>query len=272
MWSPIRPKRAQLDDYCSKAMNSLVKGNTLNRKQTSLRKQEKQMKTKVRVLLIWCGFALATSCSSAERPESQPQPASGTTVATSGGSAHEAVVEAMKKWITVKSFRHGFTTTSNGASSTGTMEFVAPDRVHFVMDIAGEPFESITIGQIEYTKDSDGQWLKTSSEARSNTSNQRRFFADPRYVAELTGNVSDAQFVGSEAVEGVPTRVYQFKHRLPDSTDVYSSRLWVAANDGLPRKFETAHDFVSEGVKMAGKSSGVFYDYDAQIQITAPIP
>lgn len=192
---------------------------------------------------------------------------------TSGGSiasAHETVVETLKKWITVKSFRQRFTSTSAGVSSKGEMEFVAPDRVHLVMEIAGEPFESITIGNTEYTKDVDGIWKETTVQSEQGTSTQGRFFADPRYVADLANNVSDARFIGTETDEATSLQVYRFKHKLPNSEAVYESRLWVTVTDGLPRKLETTYDFISEGVRQSGKASSIYSDYNTDIRIDAP--
>lgn len=191
---------------------------------------------------------------------------------TQAKSAHEAVVEALKKWITVKSFRQRFTSTSAGVSSKGEMEFVAPDRVHMVMEIAGEPFESITIGKTEYTKDSDGTWKETTVEGPQGASSQGRFFADPRYVADLANNVTDAQFIGTETGEVISLQVYKFKHKLPDTEGLYESRLWIAVNDGLPRKLETTYDFTSEGVRSTGKASSICSDYNTDIRIDAPKP
>lgn len=212
-----------------------------------------------------------SSCSTSRSKEASTEPNQSAGDSSKGsGDAHAAVVAALKKWITVKSFRQRFTTTSAGASSSGTMEFVAPDRVRFVMNVAGESFESITIGQTEYSKDVDGKWIKTDTSAQPST--QGRLFTDPRHVAALTDNISEAQFLNTETVEGTSCRVYQFKHKLPGTDGVYESRLWISDGDGLPRKFETIYDFVVEGLKRSGKSSGVYSDYDSDIRIEPPVP
>jgi hypothetical protein len=179
-------------------------------------------------------------------------------------------VNALKKWVSVRSFHHRFTTTADGSTSSGTMEFVAPDRVHFLMNVAGESFESITIGQTEYSRDLDGKWIKTDTSGQS--SPQGRLFTDPRHVAALADNISEVLFLNTETVAGTSCRVYQFKHTLTGTDGVYESKLWVGDGDGLPRKFETTYDFVVEGLKRSGKSSGIYSDYNSEISIEPPVP
>ena len=224
----------------------------------------------VAALLISLPVA-TSSCSTSRSKEALTETNQSTSDSLKGTvDTHAAVVEALKRWITVKSFRQRFTATSSGASSSGTMEFVAPDCVHFVMNVAGEPFESITIGQTEYSKDLDGKWIKTDTFGQS--SSQGRLFTDPRHIAALADNISEAQFLNTETVEGTSCVVYQFKHKLPGTDGVYESKLWLGDGDGLPRKFETTYDFLVEGLKRSGKSSGIYSDYDSDIRIEPPTP
>ena len=225
-------------------------------------------------LLISC-LALATaSCGSTRDSTGQSSSTSVTQQDPSrvDGPPQEAIVNAMKKWTFVNSFRLHFTVTSpDGSVSPSKIEFVAPDRFHLVTEIEGQPYESIDIGRISYFKEPGGQWAK-SDPSGTQTGARGRLFGEKHQLDNLSRDVSDAQYVGEELVEATPARVYRFKFASPGAEGGHDATLWVGVSDGLPRKVESVYEDKSQGVTTTKKWSGVYSDYNTVIRIEPPIP
>ena len=230
----------------------------------------------LRASLLVSSLALATAgCGS--RGDSTVQPRSASLPqqgipSTVNGTPQEAVVNAMKQWTSVKSFRLRFTVTSPyEAVSSSNIEFVAPDRFRLVTEINGEPYESIDMGQTAYFKEPGGHWAKADRVGQQPGA-RGRFFAEKRQLANLPQDVSDAQYVGVESVETTQTRVYRFKLAFSGAEGGHDAKIWVSIPDGLPRKVESVYKRTSGGVTTTDTWSGVYSDYNSGIRIEPPIP
>jgi hypothetical protein len=80
-------------------------------------------------------------------------------------------------------------------------------------------------------------------------------------------NARNPKLIGTDVVNGAPTRVYEFNStmQVPNGPSVpVTSRVWLAVADGLPRKIE------SRGSDQGGEFRAVFYDLNEKISIEAP--
>lgn len=166
-----------------------------------------------------------------------------------------ALSNAFRAWGAVKSLRAKMTTTG-GTTGTQemTMEMVMPNKFHMTSrDAAGKELEMYLIGTTFYMKVGT-KWQKMTMPAGMNLD-----FANPQKVAASMGLQKDVKFVGAEVLDGVPTLIYQYT-----STQKYVTKVWIGALDSLPRKSESEP-------KAGPKTTVIFYDYNANITIAAPI-
>ncbi len=175
------------------------------------------------------------------------------------GNPLDAITRAFRGAGGVKSFRVRMIipATSNRPATTMNIAYALPDRYH----MSGPEFEAILIGATMYIK-VGGAWQKISSPEFKDLFN----FSDPKKLERDLGVSTNIQLVGPEVLDGTPTLVYQYSTSLagpPPST--YTSKVWIGVADNLPRKVESTS---AAGVK----TTIIYYDYNANIVINAPIP
>ncbi len=151
-------------------------------------------------------------------------------------------------------------------SSTTTVEYQPPDRIHEVM-----PSQEVIAIQNQGTwMKINGQWQKSPVDLAST------IFASfsPQAIQELKNNiqVNQIQFAGPDILNGKPMWVYTytttFKGTNGSGDYTATSKMWIGATDQLPYKVESdAPSLVNKGATV---HSVITYDYDPSINIQAP--
>ena len=133
--------------------------------------------------------------------------------------------------------------------------------------------EGIRIGDVRYTRQSDGSWIKETPKENGRGSGQGSGYGSAAQSSPPPEVTAEYRYVGSDKVNGTnadryrKTRVTKFASRDRTITRRGLSEYWFSA-DGLLLK-ETSEDMF-ENSKQRYKSVTV-YEY-ANIRITAPIP
>ena len=131
-----------------------------------------------------------------------------------------------------------------------TSEFVAPNRMHIIMNIGGEVTDIFLIGDAMYIK---GGRDCTKLPQKVNMPNPREHMQqDASAVVEVARG-------GAEAVEGTPTQTYNLTVTAQGRT--FRQKMYVAGT-GLPRRLET---FSAEGTVVID-----YLEYGAGIVINDP--
>lgn len=194
-------------------------------------------------------------------PTATPLPPTATPIPTSANPL-EALTKAFRGWAGTKSFRAKATTIpappKKGTPTPPTemtLEVVMPDRIHII----GASFEAYKIGSTFYTKIGT-QWQKSTVPARLDFS-----FVDLKKIEDELGATKETKFLGPEILDGIPTLVYQYTTTIKTPvTATTVSKVWIGVADQLPRK--------SEALGQSGsKTTTLYYDYNANIIIEAPI-
>jgi len=138
-----------------------------------------------------------------------------------------------------------------GGGGTQTVEFVAPDRFHMIMNQGGRTTEMFMIGR--------DFWMRSGNTCQKLPASMP--VANPR---EMMQSGSQATITvarsGPEAVEGTPTQTYMVT---VDAQGTQSrQKLYVASAGGLPRRLEIQSP--------QGTMTIDYSDYDAQITINDP--
>jgi hypothetical protein len=184
-----------------------------------------------------------------------PVPTATATAVPTPSNPGLSLSNAFRAWGAVKSLRAKMTSTGGtGGTQDMTLELVMPNKFHITgKDASGKDFEMYLIGTTFYMKVGT-KWQKMTMPAGMNLD-----FANPTKVAASMGLQKDVKFVGAEVLDGVPTLIYQYT-----STQKAPTKVWIGALDSLPRKSESEP-------KAGQKTTVIFYDYNANITIAAPI-
>jgi hypothetical protein len=142
------------------------------------------------------------------------------------------------------------------------IDVVMPDRFH----MASDQMEIIVAGSTAYLKLPTGKWQKVAGGTDMS-------FANIKKMQEEFKNSQQVKEIGSDTLDGVPTSVYEFTTKLPKGDkappgmpDSYQAKIWVSNADALPRKLEgVAPD-------TGYTTTVIYYDYNADITIEAPVP
>jgi hypothetical protein len=196
-----------------------------------------------------------------------------------GGDATDAIFRAYRGMVQAKSYRMKIMSPdATGKMATlETIEVIPPDRSHVVLDAGGGiTSEYITIGNATFSKTGDAAWAKLPVDTATGAGSKPDL-TDSKSIDEFRKSVSDVHLVGAENLDGNPTQVYQFKvSRTMTSTAGTTlitgvGKLWVAVSDGLPRKADSDSTMQFSGRSTAVKSTILYYDYNADIKIEAPV-
>lgn len=242
------------------------------------------MKKRLRVtgLCLLVGF-LATSCGGVKAPGSEAK-VPGARNTTSSGSVQpssdprEDLKKAFTAQLAATSFRYRLEFSSASGGHTEA-EFVAPDRYHVsvIQQLApGRDIrqEMIIIGKNSFMKIADMPWRKDTDSgqttmAKTIASTAQQFCGED--VNQRMMKYEDIKFVGPNVLDGQPVLVYQF--RLRGARGQTPGKIWISANDSLPRKIE--HEGGPAPVPNADGSNNkltvTYYDYNTNIKIEPPI-
>lgn len=222
------------------------------------------------ISLFWLG------CSSGPEPEpSKPEPAPA--VNSASRSFLESVTTALQG---VKSFRARMIMTGVPQGPIETrIDYVMPDRVRIV----SQGMEMIMIGSTAYSKMPGNDWTTSKLETPFS-------FDGVRKISEDLNSTTDVKEVGTEVVDGVNTRIYQYLSTLngqPDSgregqsgsggqpgsggsgvrapgAGTATAKVWID-DGGLPRKLETQQG----GSQL--RTTILYYDYNADFSVDPPV-
>ena len=197
-------------------------------------------------------------------PTQQPgdEPAvSGSSPSSQDNDVLDEIIAAMQTVFDVKSFRVDQTVISPDMTTEMQVEVVMPDRYRMV----STDMELIEIGDEAYIL-VDGEWMQWRGMADMVISTFMMF------TNEDDGDVfrtyaADAEFLGTENLEGEQVRTYQY--RINDDEGASSLvKLWIAESDGLPRRMEI--DITGASPEDNAQIINVYKDYNAEITIEPP--
>ncbi len=221
---------------------------------------------KLNISLLCCSLLVSAACGGAS-------PTNGTDTAltnptttaavTAGANPREELDRAIKAQLNARSFRMRMVPApgSGGAARvTIESEYVNPDRSRFRMG----PMEMVMIGGDIYTKMPGAAWTKSGD--ASDPDEAARF--SNQVLADSLKHLRDVTFVGTDALEGSPMRVYRYVFDDPNVGRT-TSKIWIGASDDLPRKVESETEVAGEPKKMEVVMT--FYDYNADIKIEPPM-
>jgi len=155
-----------------------------------------------------------------------------------------------------------------GDTSTLTLEYIKPDRVHITQSTPQGASERIAIrGKNTWLKVGD-KWQAQGADAAA------LFFSflDPKALEQSLNVIQteSVQFVGAEVLDNVPTFVYTYKIVVDFGGQKASGdgKIWIGAVDGRPYKVQS----VSDSLTTPGKqdSTTALYDYDLPLKIDEP--
>ncbi len=213
----------------------------------------------VAVVSIPAATAPAATAPATGTSESMPVPAATATLVdtpAASGNPLDALAKLAGAMNTVKSFRAHVTSVPANPNTESTMEWVLPDRFRVIASQG----EFIRIANTYYIKLGPGKWISGTLDAQNKNVPMP---PDPREQVIQMVTSGAATFSGPDMLGGRPMLVYQVKLPAPEGTFVTSFKLWVGATDGLPYQEVTT-------TKDGTKTTVVFYDYNADIQINPP--
>ncbi len=181
---------------------------------------------------------------------------------SSGGSdPKQAVIAASKKLIDLPSFSAKMDGSGGQMEIKQQVDFVAPDRFHVKYEAGAAPgMEIITIGDQSWIKSgSNAAWNKMPGGPNTSTPTLRDSFTD-----EGLKSLSEVKSEGEDTVDGKTAYVYTFKNVTPKGDFPFSSKMWVAADTGLPLKIVT--DYTNGTLKQMT----VRYDTTSPVTIEPP--
>lgn len=148
-----------------------------------------------------------------------------------------------------------------------TMEFVAPDRIHFV----GKQLESYMIGETIYMKMNGiagNQWQKSEIPESASISIDYSLYDPKKMQANLEAS-TEKRFIGPKVLDGKPMLVYEYKGSkiIDGKTVATSSKVWIGVADNLLYRVETTVKIDAMNIE----SVTTYYDYNANITIDPPI-
>lgn len=214
-------------------------------------------------IFLLCALMFVGACGLHDRSHSSNSNSSGSpssaTTAPTAGSPADAMVASINAQFAAKSYRARIEPLSEGKGFMTTVEYVAPDRFRIATPVT----ESVIVGPNTYVKLPTGQWQKIPGDVNQAISQ----FRDPKMIEELR-NSTDAKFLGTDSIDGMPMNIYQYTVKNAFGTNMTTtSKAWVGVSDNLPRKMESEAD-------VNGKPSKVritYYDYNADIKIEPPM-
>lgn len=177
-------------------------------------------------------------------------------------SAADAIRAAMRAQGTGGPYHAESTVVSSDGTTTLSADVIPPDQIHSTINVDGGTQEIVVTGGQMWLNDGSGWGEPMSGEA------VRSFLSQLLNDLDAVGmTITNEQFVGVEALDGVPVWVYTYTQAFETGGDpiVSDSRLWVEITTGLPLKLEgTATAFGTTS------TTTQVITYDSTITISAP--
>ncbi len=221
---------------------------------------------------------IESSTADAAQPTAPQPPDSGQPQDT-GGDATDAIFRAIQARGAATSYREKLTTPEDAPGTSEVIEVINPDRSHEVATEAGNiTRELIGIGADIYSKNGQEAWVKLPSRSADAQAKIDSLKLEYGSIEAFRKRISDAHDAGTEELGGTATKTYQYVEKQTSVTRSMTvtistvNKLWVGAEDGLPRKSSIDSTTEYSGRSMNTKVSIFFYDYNADIKIEAPIP
>jgi len=160
------------------------------------------------------------------------------------------VQAVMQKFLAMPTWKARMTSTGGGTSGTQTMEYVAPDRFHMVLQ-GTQASEMYMIGH--------DVWMRAGSECQKLPIPQPA--ANPREMMEHGTDAKIAVTKGApEPVDGIPARTYILI--VDTQGKQLREKLYVIPSTGLPRRIEVRAD--------QGTTVIDYFDYGAPVTVNNP--
>jgi hypothetical protein len=189
------------------------------------------------------------------------------------GQARIAILEALMAMYTRPNRMDGATDLGDGQVHNTVIEFVPPDRKHILSPQDG--MEYIVIGEKVYAlTSSSGAWAETQIPAST--------FMGDQSETSLAETVSNAQFVGTDTLDGKVVMLYSYLSTTQSSgVELHSqTELWVGQVDGLPYKMVIDGEVLAASTDPATGESNLqavkaltttLIHFDPSLSIAAPI-
>jgi hypothetical protein len=177
----------------------------------------------------------------------------------SADSASKFVIDAFTRLSTAYPYR--LVETSRGATDVDrTTDFAAADQVHSTWVLAPNP------DQQEMIQIGNQVWFKTNGQWQAGDVNA---LGPVDVTAMIVPGLHDVQFVGQEAIVGVPC--YKFSYTLALNTAgvdlTGTGNAWIGIADGLPHQLDL--NATTSGMPL---TSHIVYSYGIKFDIQKPVP
>ena len=162
-----------------------------------------------------------------------------------------------------KPYRLHETTTMSGQGGSQTfsrvLEVVPPDRFHAMLD----EYESISIGDVQYTK-VNGKWSQSSRGEKRNVSKG----VGKQILQQIESGALIITYIGRDSADGKAAQLYEMSGTMKiGETEIKGQqKIWISVAEGLPVKY------ASKSESPYAIDSVLTYEYDPSIKIEAPIP
>jgi outer membrane lipoprotein-sorting protein len=171
----------------------------------------------------------------------------------------DSLAKSMRAQLASKSFRARISSSNPNMPGETVVEYVAPDRLRMSNPLS----EMIAVGSETYTRQGRGPWQK----APINANEMAAKFRDPKLIDELAKNY-DVKLIGPDTLDGVPMVVYEYIPKKPSAeTPAGKTKVWIGADDSLPRKIEVESDAGGE----KSTTTILYSDYNSDIKIDLPV-
>lgn len=184
------------------------------------------------------------------------------TQTVSADDASEAFKEVIDAQMKAKSYRARMTLPTGNETFINTIEFVAPDK----MRIVNKSSEMIIVPEGTYIKPAGGEWKKSPVNMSGNIGELRSSGFNDSFLKD-----SQVRLVGSDTLDGEPMTVYEIIYDSPETKIKSKTLIWVSRSDKLPRKVEVEGEVGKSESGGESKTIIEYTDYNAPIEITAPI-
>jgi hypothetical protein len=178
----------------------------------------------------------------------------------------DRALAAIRKLAEAHSFRATMTTTQQATTRTAigpirtNLEIVLPNSFR----VSGEEYQAIIIGPDSYLKLPGRAWEKTVSPPEVTN------LTDPKKLEDYLSTALEIKTVDPPAAGSAADHVYQARLKYPPTSKAhllvqpFNVKLWIGRTDGRLRKIEgvAAHS--------QSRTTVVFYDYDARLEIAPP--
>jgi outer membrane lipoprotein-sorting protein len=215
---------------------------------------------KILVFVIFAIILGAASCGRISnlvtKSDSNSDSATSSNPVTASGNPREDVIKASKKFTEQQSFL----ATMDGSGSKDMhmeLEYIAPDRYRIK---TSAEMEAVILGKDTYLK-TGGAWKKFPMNLGDSIAKMRDSLTE-----EGMKSLKDVEYLGEDAVNGKNALLYKYKGDTVKEKTVYTSRLWVGKDNGLPLKIEVEYPAGSILKQMT-----TIYDYDTKVTIESPI-